>query len=47
MLTAERNARLTLVGPGTPAGSMLRHYWHPIALAEDLGGTPSPVRVLG
>ena len=49
MLTAEENEMLTRVGPGTPAGELLRRYWHPVAIAADL--TPeSPtkfVRILG
>src|SRR5437867_7703606 len=49
MLTQEQNDYLTRVGPGTPAGNVLRRYWHPVALASDL--TPeSPtkfIRVLG
>jgi 5,5'-dehydrodivanillate O-demethylase len=28
MLSAEKNARLTQVGPGTPGGELLRRYWH-------------------
>jgi 5,5'-dehydrodivanillate O-demethylase oxygenase subunit len=31
MLSAEQNRLLTQVGPGTPIGSYLRRYWHPIA----------------
>jgi 5,5'-dehydrodivanillate O-demethylase len=49
MLTAAENETLTRVGPGTPAGELLRRYWHPVAIAADL--TPeSPtkfVRILG
>ena len=49
MLTIEQNDFLTRVGPGQPAGELLRRYWHPIAVAQEL--TPeSPtkfVRVLG
>jgi 5,5'-dehydrodivanillate O-demethylase len=49
MLTAEENELLTRVGTGTPAGELLRRYWHPVAIAADL--TPeSPtkfVRILG
>lgn len=49
MLTAEENEMLTRVGSGTPAGELLRRYWHPVAIAADL--TPeSPtkfVRILG
>ncbi len=36
MLTQEQNDMLTLVGPGTPAGELLRRYWYPIAIAEEL-----------
>ena len=36
MLTAEENEILTRVGPGTPAGELLRRYWHPVAIAADL-----------
>ena len=36
MLTAEENEMLTRVGPGTPAGELLRRYWHPVAIAADL-----------
>lgn len=49
MLTADENERLTRVGPGTPAGELLRRYWHPVAIAADL--TPDNptkfVRILG
>ena len=38
---------LVEVGPGTPGGEMLRRYWHPIAVAADVGGRPQNVRVLG
>ena len=36
MLSTEINERLTQVGKGTPAGEMLRRYWHPVATASDL-----------
>ena len=36
MITAEENEMLTRVGPGTPAGELLRRYWHPVAIAADL-----------
>ena len=36
------------VGPGTPAGTLLRQHWQPVALASDLApGQAKPVRVLG
>lgn len=49
MLTQEENELLTRVGPGTPAGELLRRYWQPAALTEELpmGGPPLPVRLLG
>ena len=49
MLTQAENEMLTRVGPGTPAGELLRRYWHPVAVAQEL--TPQEptkfVRVLG
>lgn len=49
MITKEENELLTRVGLRTPAGEMLRRYWQPLALAEELppGGAPRPVKVLG
>lgn len=49
VLTREENERLTRVGPGTPAGELLRRYWHPIAVARELTeANPTVfVRVLG
>jgi hypothetical protein len=34
MLTPEENELLTRVGPGTPAGAMLRRYWWPVGFSE-------------
>ena len=34
MLSKEENELLTRVGPGTPAGAMLRRYWWPVAFSE-------------
>src|SRR5437764_14832727 len=36
MLTHEQSELLTQVGPGTLMGELLRRYWHPIAIAEEL-----------
>jgi len=49
MLSKEENEILTRVGPGTPAGELLRRYWHPIAVAKELAEKhPTKfVRVLG
>ena len=45
MLTKEQNDTLTLTGPGTPGGALLRRFWQPIALAKELpnGGDPLPI----
>src|SRR6266513_2509303 len=47
-ITAEQNELMTRTGPGTPGGDLLRRYWQPVALADELpsGGDPVPVRVL-
>ena len=49
MISAEQNELMTRVGPGTPAGALLRNYWQPVALAEELAGIRpvKAVRVLG
>src|SRR5487761_1577021 len=49
MLTEERNELVTRTGPGTPCGELMRRYWQPAALSEELppGGAPLPVRLLG
>src|SRR5437016_6272207 len=49
MLTTKENELLTRIGPGTAGGGLLRSYWQPAALAEELppDGPPLPVRLLG
>jgi 5,5'-dehydrodivanillate O-demethylase oxygenase subunit len=48
MLTAEQNDILTRVGPGTPAGNLLRRYWQPVAAASEMTGRwTKRVRLLG
>ena len=48
MITKEENERFTKVGPGTPAGEMLRRYWWPIAFSGAVNGPrPKKVRLLG
>jgi 5,5'-dehydrodivanillate O-demethylase len=49
LLAQEENDLITRVGPGTPGGELLRRYWHPIAVAEDLSDeSPTKfVRILG
>jgi nitrite reductase/ring-hydroxylating ferredoxin subunit len=38
---------LVEVGPGTPAGELLRRYWHPVARSEEATAVPRNVRLLG
>ena len=49
MISQEMNDSLTRVGPGSEAGSVLRHYWQPAALSDELmtGRPVVPVRLLG
>jgi 5,5'-dehydrodivanillate O-demethylase len=48
MLSKKENERLTRVGPGTPAGELLRRYWHPVAVAAELNENPlRRIRILG
>jgi 5,5'-dehydrodivanillate O-demethylase len=48
MLTKEQNDALTQVGPGTPMGAVLRHYWYPVALVRELDEFPvKRARLLG
>ncbi len=36
MMSHEQNERVVRVGPGTPCGTLQRHYWQPVALSEEL-----------
>ncbi|MCL6562433.1 MAG: Rieske 2Fe-2S domain-containing protein [Firmicutes bacterium] len=50
MLKPEDNERLTRVGPGTPMGNLMRRYWIPALLAEEVPTPdcdPVKVRLLG
>jgi phthalate 4,5-dioxygenase oxygenase subunit len=49
MLTAEENAQLTKVGPGTLIGDLMRQYWIPVVLSSELapGARVKRVRILG
>jgi phenylpropionate dioxygenase-like ring-hydroxylating dioxygenase large terminal subunit len=53
---AEQNELITRIGPGTPCGAVLRHYWQPVALTDEFDPRHDPsmaerplkaVRVLG
>ena len=43
MLSQEQNEQITRVGPGTAAGNLMRRYWQPAALVEELDG-PRPIK---
>jgi phthalate 4,5-dioxygenase oxygenase subunit len=49
MTTAKENELMTLTSPGSAAGSLLRQYWQPAALAEELDAARPvvPVKLLG
>lgn len=49
MLTREENDLLTRTGPSTPCGELLRRYWQPVALSEELplGGPAIPLQIMG
>ena len=50
MLSQEQNDLITRAGPGTAAGALLRRYWQPAALVDELSGTNrpiKPIRLLG
>ena len=50
MLSIEDNELLTRVGRGTPMGEVLRRYWVPSLLSEEIAepdGEPVQVRILG
>lgn len=49
MMTKEENDLLTVIGRGAPGGELLRRYWQPACLSEELppGGAPLPVKLLG
>ena len=49
MLSAEQNDLITQVGTGTPAGTLMRRYWQPAALVDELSSNRAvkPVQLLG
>jgi phthalate 4,5-dioxygenase len=49
MMTQEENKLLTQTGQGTPGGELLRRYWQPVALSEELppGVAPLSIKILG
>lgn len=48
MINQQLNDKITRIGPDTEAGAVLRYYWQPAALSDELaGGLPLPVNLLG
>jgi phthalate 4,5-dioxygenase len=49
MLSIEQNDLITRIGAGTPAGRLMRCYWQPAALVDELAGNRpvKPVRLQG
>lgn len=49
MMSQEQNDFITRVGPTEPAGKLLRQYWQPIALSDEIAGVHQvkAIRVLG
>jgi phenylpropionate dioxygenase-like ring-hydroxylating dioxygenase large terminal subunit len=45
MMSAQENELITRIGPGTPCGALMRRYWQPAALVEELDG-PRPVKAV-
>ena len=45
MLSPQENDILTRIGPGTPAGDLLRRYWHPLCVAAELTAEKPKKRV--
>ena len=42
MASSAQNKLMTNIGPGTPAGNVLRSFWQPVALAEELRSEGRP-----
>ena len=48
MITPDENDLLTQTGKGTPCGELMRRYWQPAALSEELAADkPFPVQLFG
>jgi phenylpropionate dioxygenase-like ring-hydroxylating dioxygenase large terminal subunit len=45
MITEEENRLLTETGRATPCGNLLRRYWQPVALLEELPRVGAPIKV--
>ena len=48
MISQQLNEAITRIGPDSDAGTVLRHYWQPAALSDELTGDfPVPVNLMG
>ena len=50
MLTRDENMFMVQVGPGTPMGDLMRRFWHPVLLSEELPEPDCPpkrTKILG
>jgi phenylpropionate dioxygenase-like ring-hydroxylating dioxygenase large terminal subunit len=45
MMSQENNDHITRIGPKTPAGTLMRRYWQPVALVDEMSG-PRPVKAV-
>ena len=43
MMSQEQNDLITRTGPKAPCGKLMRMYWQPAALVDELAG-PRPVK---
>ena len=41
-MRAEQNQLITRIGPGTPCGQLMRHYWQPVALLDEFDAALDP-----
>jgi len=41
-MKADLNERITRIGPGTPCGQLMRHYWQPVALVDEFNPDLDP-----
>ncbi len=45
-MRAEQNNLITRIGPGTPCGQLMRHYWQPVALVDEFDPALDPTMAL-
>ena len=44
--TPREDAELTHTGPGTPADELMRRFWQPVCLSQQLGDLPLAIRIM-